>query len=338
MDSLPEDQPRPKALAPDTKKRIQQIKNGLVLQVARRRGSFWDEVHEIRAHWDIEARTQLPPEDRNLLYPPQILQIHRGEANLTGQYIEDLHRWEREHIRGLSLSLAKIGQERYRLDLDWWPFMAALVLYQPPGETLREFADYGGIVRKDPYAEYGKTLQDNPEFRRKEAATNYDPMLTKPLIATYPNPYSYGRAWQDYYETLMKEIDERFLKPQGLDIHEMRDEVLKDGTLDESLQERLRQIPQDLYVEIPEHAVVDELREAVGLAHQMQEESKEDVRIIETSEITLIKVELAYRFYQLKQEFKDIPDRKQRYPSIKSSETFKKYASEGRKLLNEHTE
>ncbi len=161
-------------------------------------------------------------------------------------------------------------------------------------------------------------------------------MLVSPLIRKFPNPYSLERAQQDYYEALMEEINKRFLKPRGLDIDEMRDEVLKDGTLDESLQERLRQIPQDLYIRVPNNATVDELRQAVGLAVSMLEESeKAEAKEVEASEILLIQVELAYRYHHLKQSFHDLPER--RYPSIGSAETYKKYAQTKRKLLDKVT-
>jgi hypothetical protein len=97
--------------------------------------------------------------------------------------------------------------------------MAALVLYQPPLDALLDFAEYGGIVAKV------------PRFEKKDATTTHDPMLVRRLIWRFRHPYAIESLWQRYYETLMKEINERFLKPQGLDIHTMRDEVLQDGTL-----------------------------------------------------------------------------------------------------------
>ena len=321
-----------KGLSPEAKKRIQWIKNSLVLQVTLKEGAFWEEVSKIRGGWGIEAPVQFPPEDSSLLYPERLLP---SEAKLTERSIPDRHRWETD-IKGLTLWLAVPGLERYRLELDWWPFMAALVLFQPPPNCLLEFAEYGGIVRKDRYGKYRKTLEGNPEFRRKEETTSYDPMLVSPLINTLPDPYFLEQAQQDYYETLMEEINERFLKPQGLDIHEMREEVLRDGTLDESLQERLRQIPRDLYIEIPKHAGIDELREAVRIAHSMQKDSDEEVKVVGKSQTPLIQLELAHRWYQLNQTYLELPE--QRYPSIKSPETYKRYAMAGRKMLNKGTE
>lgn len=318
--SLPKKHPKPTAFGSEAKKRIQQIKNGLVLQVATKKGAFWDEVRETRARWNIEAPVRLPPEDHSTLYPERLS-------------ILETFKWETD-IRGLWLWLAVPGLERYRSDVDWWPLMAALVLFQPPLDGLLEFAEYGGIVRKDPFAEY-PTLRDNPQFQRKEAATRHDPMLVSPLISRFHDPYFLGQAWQDYYDTLMEEINVRFLKPRGLDIHEMRNEVLRDDTLDESLQERLERIPQLLVVKVPQNAKAEELRKAVELAARMQEEP-EKVEEVEASKTSLVKVELAYRFYHLGQRFLDLPQ--QRYSRITSPETYKKYANDGWKLLPNTTE
>lgn len=114
MGSVPKEGPRPKALGPKTKERIQKIKNGLVLQVAIKDGIFWDEVRKTRGRWDIQAPVQLPPpEDSNLLYPERLIP---SKAKLTEEYILDSHRWETD-IKGLWLWLAVAGLERYRLDL-----------------------------------------------------------------------------------------------------------------------------------------------------------------------------------------------------------------------------
>ena len=80
-----------KGLSSEAKKRIQQIKNSLILQVVLKEGRFWNEVSEIRARWSIEAPVQLPPEDPRLLYPEQLLP---SKAELTEGYILDSHRWE----------------------------------------------------------------------------------------------------------------------------------------------------------------------------------------------------------------------------------------------------
>ena len=140
--------------------------------------------------------------------------------------------------------------------------------------------------------------------------------------------------WQceSYYETLMEEMNERFLKPRGLNIYELRAKILQDGTLEESLKERLKQVPEDLYVEVSEETSVDELRKAVEAAKSRLEElGGAQKPSVNTSMTTLTQVELAYRHYCLGQRYPDVSERY--LPNIESAETFKRYARKGRPYL-----
>lgn len=77
-----------------------------------------------------------------------------------------------------------------------------LVLYQPPLDTLLEFAEYGGAVRR------------TPEYKR-EGQGSLDPKLVDPLIHELQHPYAVEGACRHYYETLLEEIGERYLKPRA---------------------------------------------------------------------------------------------------------------------------
>jgi hypothetical protein len=136
MGNSPERRRNARTFTDTTTKRVQEIKNGLVLQVATKKGAFWKEICKIRARWDIHAPTQLPPANADL-YLGRLLP---SEAKLTEQDIYDLHSWERD-IKRLGLWLAVPGLERCREEIEWWPFMAALVLYQPPLDALREYGE-----------------------------------------------------------------------------------------------------------------------------------------------------------------------------------------------------
>ncbi len=319
MDSLSNSGRGTKRLPTETQNRIQLVKNGLVLQVATKKGQFWEEVRMVRARWGIEAPTQLPPEDTGGLYPGQLLP---SKAKLTEQYIYDSHNWEQD-IERLRLWLAVPGLERYREELDWRPFLAALALYQPPLDAMPEFAEYGGMVRVV------------PNYRRQDAAMSDDPLFVRPLIRRVQHPYAVEWAWQRYYEALMEEINERFLKPRGLNIQQMKAEVLQDGMLDERLQEHLGRIPQDLYIAVPKYSTVVELREAASIAAQMREEPETAEEAIEASRADLARVELAYRHFHLGQEYLDVCDLlTKRYPGIKSYGTFMNYARAGKKQLD----
>jgi hypothetical protein len=314
MGNLSERRGNAEAFAASTAKRIQEVKNWLMLEVATQSGAFWEQVRETRARWAVQAPTKLSPKDINLLYPER---LRRSQAEDLEQYVYDSHNWDRDLGR-LSSWLAVPGLERYREDVDWRPFMSALVLYQPPLDTLLEFAEYGGAVRR------------TPEYKR-EGQGSLDPKLVDPLIHELQHPYAVEGACRHYYETLLEEIGERYLKPRGLDIQAIRAEVLRDGPLEEDVQERVRQLPRDLYVEVPDESSVDELRTAVQNAASMRKE----IEVADTpraSKSVLTRVELAYRHYCLGQRYLDVSDR---YSPNFSSETFKRYAREGRPYLPE---
>jgi hypothetical protein len=122
------------------------------------------------------------------------------------------------------------------------------------------------------------------------------------------------------------------LKPRGLDIQQLRTKVLQDGSLEEDLEERLEQVPRDLYVEVPEEPSIDELRKAVELAASMREESEEAQKPFEKASKTLLmKVELAYRRYLLDEGYLDVVERY--LPNVGSPGTFKRDPLEGRQHL-----
>ena len=71
------------AFAAITAKRIQEVKNWLVLEVATQSGAFWEQVRETRARWDVQALTKLPPNGSILLYPER---LRRSQAEDPEQY------------------------------------------------------------------------------------------------------------------------------------------------------------------------------------------------------------------------------------------------------------
>jgi hypothetical protein len=317
MGNSPERRRNARTFTDTTTKRIQEIKNGLVLQVATKKGAFWKEICKIRARWDIHAPTQLPPANADL-YLGRLLP---SEAKLTEQDIYDLHSWERD-IKRLGLWLAVPGLERYREEIEWWPFMAALVLYQPPLDALREFAKYGGIVPV------------TPEYGGEDSGTSHDPMLVNPLIHRLSHPYAVEWACRHYYETLMKEINEQFLKPRGMDIQELKAKLLQDGTFEQDLEEKLRKLPQDLYVHVHEGVTVDEVRKAGELAVSNHEGPEERQNVLaKASETKLMQVEIAHRYYSLREDYRAAVEHYQ--PKVGSAATYMRYARIGRTHLPE---
>ena len=140
------------------KKRLVELKKGLVVQLVTRRGEFWEAVAEVRGDWQIrDVPAQLPPESADVLLPESV----GTPGDSTKEYTAWLNRKRRWH-GSLRYVLAPTEVERYLGEegppyntadspplplkwLPWYRFAAACVLYDPPkSEELPKFAKYGG--------------------------------------------------------------------------------------------------------------------------------------------------------------------------------------------------
>jgi hypothetical protein len=301
MDSLSNQQPNSTIVDPEVIKRIQDLKDDMVLQVALKEGVFWNAVKKTRAYWAIEAPVKLPPENLEWIFPKEPLKSS----------VRDAIYWSQDLNRLASLGVK--GQERYEEGVEWFPFLAAVVRYHPPLEYLREFAQYGGISLREPL---------DPR-QRKLASGDY--RFVEPLITTQHDPSDLLAAWQWYYETLLDEINE-LLKPQGLNIHTMRHQIEEEKKLEEQRRKELNEAPLNTYVRITDEARVDELREAVRRAVDRQ---KQRPKIGRGKRRQLTAVEIAYRHDQLGE---NVVKQVERYPEL-TSDTFDKYLADGRKIL-----
>lgn len=118
--------------------RLTKLKRKLVLQLYTRDGPFWQAVRKVRTLRGITASTQLPPPTPG---PP----VPEDEPDLSTDPEERMEfhkRWQAD----LFEIQQQVMPERYR-DVDslrnWFYFLAACVLYDPPGTDLLAFAAYG---------------------------------------------------------------------------------------------------------------------------------------------------------------------------------------------------
>ncbi len=313
MDRLSNQQPNSTIVDPEVKKRIQDLKDDMVLQVALKESVFWDEVKRTRAHWGIEAPVKLPPENLEWIYPKE---PPNPDYLLQVSSVYDSIYWSQDLSRLASLGVK--GKDRYQEGVEWFPFLAAVVRYHPPLEHLREFAEYGGISLREPL-----------DPRQRKLASG-DHAFVEPLIMTEHDPNHLVGVWQWYYETLLDEINERFLKARGLNVHMMRGEIEKEMKLEEQRRKELREAPLNTYVRVAGEATVPELRNAVKRAAARQTERPKRGR---DKRAQLTAVEIAYRHDHLGQGY--LEDLCNRYPEIQGKDfsTFKKYLADGRKIL-----
>lgn len=113
------------------------FKNGLVAELWTKDGPFWESVRDMRARWGIDAQPQLAPGDSpsigDLVFPRSAPGWASGEfSDFVGRWIQDLR-----YIKGRNVP------PQFKDAEDWNAFISACVLYDPPEESLIDFARYG---------------------------------------------------------------------------------------------------------------------------------------------------------------------------------------------------
>jgi hypothetical protein len=214
--------------------RLYDLKSELVLSLFLKRGRFWELVQDTRSEWNITTETRLPPPgEPRTLYPesqPVSRELYLWEWNLQG-------------IKG------EVVPPRYFRASNWPAFISACVLYDPPETGLLEFAEYGG-TRLETISQ-----QDEEGGRPPE-------MLAPPL-ERWPNPYSWSAAYRDFYNEVLHEIAERYLRPAGVDPQEVFSEVLR--AIAGRLEERVAEIPYHDVILVDEHTSQDDVRGALNM-------------------------------------------------------------------------
>jgi hypothetical protein len=94
---------------------------------------------------------------------------------------------------------------------DWYTFLSACLLFDPPDAGLEEFAAYG-----DPTPITSLPLGSDPD---KGSG------IVAPPIKYLQDPYKAQEDARWYWEQIINDIGERFLKPLGLDVWAMAEAV-----------------------------------------------------------------------------------------------------------------
>jgi hypothetical protein len=113
------------------------FKNGLVAELWTKDGPFWESVRDMRARWGIDVQPQLAPGDSlrigDLVFPRSAPGRDSGEfSDFLGRWIQDLGTIKHNNVPPQLEDAA-----------DWNAFISACVLYDPPEESLIDFARYG---------------------------------------------------------------------------------------------------------------------------------------------------------------------------------------------------
>lgn len=243
-------------LSPDNNDPVWRLKRKLTLELFFERGSTWEAVREARARWNIEPRSKLLPTGRSVPCPewaPKPPQ--RGEPLSeaeAGSWYSFWFGWEQELI---SLRTRLIPEE-FRQGLDWYAFLAACILFNPPQTDLWGFASYGTW---SPYRVLPWEPPWNPDY--KETSLDIEVLPIRRLMSSDEAEETQKRFWGN----IIEEIGKRYLKPQGLDVWSIVDEILKDTPriLNERSDRWLQNQPRP-YIEVDE----DTTKERVIAAFQ----------------------------------------------------------------------
>ncbi len=156
--------------------------------------------------------------------------------------IPERNKWEWE----LDWIKVQTVPERYSQASEWRWFISACVLFDPPAGPpepgLVRFAECGGVT---------------PDVVGRGDGDGFE-MLVSP-VWKLSHPLAVEGVWRWFYEELIREIGERYLKPRGLNIHEMCSDVLRNSGLKDELQRRLERIPLENHIKVDEHTTYDEV-------------------------------------------------------------------------------
>lgn len=236
----------PGPLSPDNANQVWKLKRELTLEVFFKLGPAWEAIRDARARWGIEPVSRIPPSAPDVPCPEWAPKPPRrrgeplSEAEVDAWYGSFWFGWERELI---SLRTQLIP-DKFRQGLDWYAFLAACVLFDPPSSDLRGFASYGT------WAPYG-VLPWEPPWDPDDKDRPHDPEVLS--IKWMGSPEETEDTQKRFWGSIVEEIGERYLKPQGLDVWTIVHEILEDTPriLNERSDGWLRNRPRP-YIEVGE--------------------------------------------------------------------------------------
>jgi hypothetical protein len=250
----------PEVLPSDLGRRIEGFKRNVVFQMLMEEGSAWEAISAMRSRWGVSARTQLPPASSNwpnYPHPEHWLEAYTDEGNPSTEQVEPATRW------GLDLDALRdeIVPEAFRwgrVDTSWRSFLAACVLFDPPDQELLAFSKFGGP------RPVGIPPADEPYDRDFGFPAH---AMAVPPIETLRDADKAELIEGWYWQSIIDEIGERYLKPQGLDVKEILWEVmLETPDLQRRRKElRERETPFRHFITVGEYTTEADVKRAFRL-------------------------------------------------------------------------
>ena len=197
------------------------LEENLLVEHCSRQGDFWQAIRGVRERWNISPTIAIPPE-RPVLNSPLPKSTEMPEEELT----KLLRLW----IEDKSSISRQFFPKRQDVPNNGNHFVTCCALYDPPRDDLFGFWE---------------ACATQPSLRLPRGWEN---RKDEPLVAmsglpveNLPDPGRVARAWRIYYQGIIRELGERHLKPLGLDVEDLVQEVLDNNpSLFRNLDARLQ--------------------------------------------------------------------------------------------------
>jgi len=240
------------ALRSDAEAQLITIKRGLVEQLYLQRGPFWEAIHDMRSRWRIVAVANVPTV-AGAPGPPECAPKAPEEGGDPQEWGAFVGRWNADLMSIRDRTVPRYAHE----GVDWWNFLNTCVLYDPPGIELREFAKRGGLMFSS-------------GVPGRQGNVTKLPIMARPPIASLPDPKEVEALESWRWVRLVGELQERYLKPLGLDVWKILDDIEQNpppGFAEEYLK-RLDQLDanRQLYIEVGEQTTKEDIETASRIA------------------------------------------------------------------------
>jgi hypothetical protein len=233
---------------------LYRLQENLLVEHCLRQGDFWKAIKGLRERWSISPTTAVPPEDWRLANrvpePKKITDEERYK--LYADWSEDL-----------SSVSQRFFPKRPGVMRGGSRFVACCAFYDPPRDDLFGFFQASATSTGLQLPEGWESLKDKPLIAGSELP-----------VKVLPNQSRLATAWQIYYRGIIRELGERHLKPLGLDVDEMVEDVLSNNpALSKNLEARLRLATDEVsqYIEVGDYTTQDDAIYAFQFITQSRE-------------------------------------------------------------------
>jgi hypothetical protein len=238
---------------------LERLIKDLILELYHRDGPFWETIHDLRARWRISFQVCIPPQYwQAYFHPPGTSKETplKEAAELSSQ-------WEKNLRSIRDRFIPDRFKRRREYQRRWRDFISRCALFQPPGDDLIGFYLSCGAGPWLDLPEGWEDAKDQDQLAMAEAP-----------IERLRDADRVEAVWKAYYETLIKELGERHLKPAGIDVGEAISDVLESNpALEQRHLKELQEIEKERrpYIIFDEYTAIRDVPNAGRILSRSQE-------------------------------------------------------------------